>query len=122
MLNILVVDDDAAVREIIGDGLDAEGRSFAYAASGAEALAKIANARFDLVILDRAMPEMSGLQVLKSLRANPATAQLKVIVCTGSERMAEVDEAFAAGANDYIVKPPDFEKLNAKVAHHTRPG
>lgn len=122
MTNILIVDDDAAVREIIGDGIDAEGRSIAYAASGAEALAKIAKVRFDLVILDRTMPEMSGLQVLQSLRANPATAKLKVIVCTGSEKLAEVDEAFAAGANDYIVKPPDFEKLNAKVAHHTRPG
>ena len=77
---------------------------------------------FDLVILDRNMPKMSGLQVLQAIRAAPATAKLKVLVCTAAEMLSEVDEAFAAGATDYIVKPLDFEKLKAKVARHTSPG
>lgn len=122
MAHILIVDDDAAIRDLIKEVLAAQGHAFAMAASGAEALALVAKTRFDLVLLDRNMPKMSGLDVLKTLRANPATAKLKVLVCTAAEMLAEVDEAFSAGATDYIVKPLDFAKLTAKVARHTRPG
>lgn len=121
MAHILIVDDDASIRDLIKDVLAAPGRTFAAASSGADALGLIAKARFDLVILDRNMPRMGGLEVLKTLRANPATAKLKVLVCTGAEMLSEVEESFAAGANDYIVKPLDFEKLKAKVSYHTRP-
>lgn len=122
MANILIVDDDEAIRDLINDVLAGSGHALTLAASGAEALAAIGKSRIDLVILDRNMPSMGGLQVLQAIRANPATAKLKVLFCTAAERMAEVDEAFSAGATDYIVKPLDFAKLLAKVTHHTRPG
>jgi CheY-like chemotaxis protein len=122
MANILIVDDDVAIRDLIKEVLAAQGHVFAMASSGAEALALVAKTRFDLVILDRNMPKMSGLDVLKTLRASPATAKLKVLICTAAEMLAEVDEAFSAGATDYIVKPLDFAKLTAKVTRHTRPG
>jgi CheY-like chemotaxis protein len=121
MAHILIVDDDDAIRDLIKDVLAAPGRTFTLASSGAEALALIAKARFDLIILDRNMPKMGGLAVLKTLRANPATAALKVLVCTAAEMLGEVEEAFAAGANDFIVKPLDFDKLKAKVTHHIGP-
>lgn len=119
MARILVVDDDAAIADLIRDVLAGQGHEFAAASSGAKALELIGRSKFDLVILDRNMPSMSGLQVLKTLRAAPATAALKIIVCTAAEMLAEVDEAFSAGATDYIVKPLDFGKLKAKVARHT---
>ena len=121
MAKILVVDDDAAIQDLIKEVLSSQGHTFAVASSGDEALKIIDKARFDLVILDRNMPKMSGLEVLRKLRAGPATAKLKVLVCTGAEMLAEVEEAFAAGATDYIVKPLDFEKLKMKTALHTRP-
>ena len=121
MARILVVDDDVAIRDLIKEVLAGQGHAFEMASSGSEALAMIGKTQFDLVILDRHMPEMSGLKVLKTLRASPATAKLKVLFCTAAEMMAEVDEAFTAGATDYIVKPFDFAKLIAKVAHHTKP-
>jgi CheY-like chemotaxis protein len=121
MAHILVVDDDAAIRDLIKDVLTAPGRTFAMASSGSEALALVVKSRFDLVILDRNMPRMGGLEVLRTLRASPATAKLKVLICTAGEMLSEVEESFAAGANDYIVKPLDFEKLKAKVSYHTRP-
>lgn len=120
MARILVVDDDAAIAELIREVLASQGHVFTAAASGERALELIAKNAFDLVVLDRNMPGMDGLQVLKTLRANPATAKLKVIVCTAAEMLSEVDEAFTAGATDYIVKPLDFEKLKAKVARHAR--
>lgn len=122
MANILVVDDDDAISDLIMDVLAGSGHAFTMASSGTKALELIGKTRFDLVILDRNMPSMSGLQVLQKLRSSPATAKLKVLFCTAAERMAEVEEAFSAGATDYIVKPLDFAKLKAKVAHHTRPG
>lgn len=122
MAHILIVDDDDAIQNLIKDVLEGPGYTFATASSGAKALETIGKSRFDLVILDRNMPSMSGLQVLEAIRANPATTKLKVLFCTAAERMAEVDEAFSAGATDYIVKPLDFTKLKTKVAHHTRPG
>jgi two-component system chemotaxis response regulator CheY len=122
MANILIVDDDPTIRELIRDILAGLGHAFAMADSGARALEMISKTHFDLVILDRNMPSMGGLVVLRNLRLNPATAKLKVLFCTAAEMLAEVDEAFAAGANDYIVKPLDFTKLKAKVANLTRRG
>jgi len=122
MAHILIVDDDDAILDLIKDVLDGSGYSFTTASSGAKALAFIDKTRFDLVILDRNMPSMGGLDVLRAIRANPGTAKTKVLFCTAAGRMAEVDEAFSVGATDYIVKPLDFAKLKLKVAHHTRPG
>lgn len=122
MANILIVDDDAAIRDLIKEVLAVQGHTFSMASSGAEALALVAKTRFNLVILDRNMPKMSGLDVLKTLRASPATAKLKVLICTAAGMLSEVDEAFSAGATDYIVKPLDFAKLTAKAARHTQPG
>ena len=121
MAHVLVVDDDAIVRDLIADVLTGHSHTCEAVESGADALARIGAARFDLVILDRNMPHMSGIQVLKTLRANPATAGLKVIMCTAAELLAEVDEAFQAGAVDYLVKPLDIGKLLVKITHHTRP-
>ena len=121
MAHILIVDDDAVIRDLITDVLTAQSHTCAAAESGDEALALIAKTRFDLVILDRNMPLMSGIQVLKKLRSSPATMNLKVIMCTAAELLAEADEAFEAGAVDYVIKPLDLSKLIAKVAHHTRP-
>lgn len=121
MANILVVDDDDAIADLIKDVLGQQGHACALASSGTKALELIGKSRFDLVILDRNMPEMSGIQVLKAIRADKAHAALKVLICTAAEMMAQVDEAFSAGATDYIVKPLDMAKLKAKVARHASP-
>lgn len=122
MASILVVDDDDAIADLIKDVLVQEGHACALASSGPKALELLGKSRYDLVILDRNMPEMSGIQVLKTIRASKAHAGLKVIICTAAEMMAQVDEAFAAGATDYIVKPLDMAKLKAKTARHVRAG
>ena len=120
MARILVVDDDPVIQNLITEVLSLQNHTFDLASTGSDALKKIRAARFDLVILDRGMPEMDGIQVLKLIRANPGFANLKVLVCTGAGMMADADEAFQFGANDYIVKPLDFAKLNAKVTNLLR--
>jgi DNA-binding response OmpR family regulator len=122
MARILIVDDDPSIRELIQDILSAQDHTFDQAGSGSEALKKIRGGRFDLVILDRSMPEMDGIQFLKQLRAMPAPAGLKVLMCTAAEKMSDVSDAFQSGATDYIVKPLDFAKLSMKVARLTAKG
>jgi len=121
MARILIVDDDLTIADLIRDVLSPLGHDCVLALSGAMAVDSVGKGRFDLVILDRNMPEMSGLQVLRAIRASPASATLKVLMCTAAEMMDEVDEAFSAGATDYIVKPLDIEKLKSKVTRHTAP-
>ena len=120
MAHILVVDDDPAIQNLIKDVLSSKDHTIKLASNGGEALQKIRATRFDLVILDLRMPDMDGLQVLNLLRSNPSSANLKVLMCTAAGMMADVDKAFQAGASDYIVKPLDFVKLNAKVTQLTR--
>ena len=120
MAHILVVDDDPAIQDLIQAVLT--GHTFDVASKGSEALQKFRAGRFDLVVLDRGLPEMDGIQVLKLLRASPAGAAVKVLMCTGAGMLSDVDEALQAGASDYIVKPLDFAKLTAKVANLTRQG
>jgi DNA-binding response OmpR family regulator len=120
MAHILIVDDDPMIQELIKDVLVVQNHTFDLASKGVEALQKVKTKRFDLMILDRSMPEMDGLQVLKALRASPEGAGLKVLMCTAADMMADAEAAFLSGATDYIVKPLDLAKLSAKVTLLTR--
>jgi CheY-like chemotaxis protein len=113
---ILIVDDDEAIREIIREALLSEGYEFLFADGGEQTFEVLRKKRVDLVIVDRNMPGMSGIEVVQMIRQNPKTAELKVLMCTGASMTREIDEAFAAGADDYVLKPLNFAALIAKVA------
>ena len=109
---VLVVDDDTDIRELITWKLTQAGYGTMAEADGAAGLAAASGAsdtawgvRPDLVILDWAMPKMSGLDVCLALRADPATAGIPVILLTAKAQESQVERGFAAGADDYIVKP-----------------
>lgn len=121
MARILIVDDDMAVREVIKEVLLAQGHAPDMAANGAEGLEAVRKTRYDLVILDRQMPQMDGLKTLAALRRDPANKDLRVIMCTSANTIDAADEAFTAGANDYIVKPVDLQRLSDKVARNLKP-
>ena len=61
------------------------------------------------------LPRMSGFDVCKLLRSDPKTAKLKIIMVTGLGRMGDVEEAFRAGADDYLIKPFDSARLFKKI-------
>jgi CheY-like chemotaxis protein len=113
---ILIVDDDDSVRNIIKEALIPAGYDFLLVSGGQQALETLRKTRVDLAIVDRNMPGMSGIEVVQLIRQNPKTAALKVLMCTASSMTKEVDEAFAAGADDYVLKPLNFPSLLAKVA------
>jgi phosphate regulon transcriptional regulator PhoB len=112
---ILVVEDEADIRELIRYNLAQEGFVVEEAGDGAEALDRIVRRAPDLIVLDLMLPRLSGLELCRRLRANPETARLPIIVVTA--KGAEVDRVLGLemGADDYVVKPFSPREVVARV-------
>jgi two-component system, response regulator, stage 0 sporulation protein F len=111
---ILVVDDEAPVREVLTEYFATEGYAVEVAASGIEALTAIRDGRADLVLLDVRMPGLDGIQVLRRIRE--LTESVPVIMVTANEDVGLAKETLRLGAFDYVAKPFDFEYLDRAVA------
>lgn len=108
-LTILVADDDATHREMLGTLLHEWGYAVGEAVDGEQAVALCREQSFDLALMDVRMPQKTGLEALKDIKAhNPA---LPVLIMTAFSDVAAAVEAIKAGAYDYLTKPLDFEKL-----------
>jgi CheY-like chemotaxis protein/phosphoribosyl 1,2-cyclic phosphodiesterase len=112
---ILIVDDDPDIRALATQALRHDGHVVNAASDASEALASIEASAPDLVLLDLVMPGRSGLDVLKTLRAAPATAALPVIVLTGVDDEVTMRVGFECGATDYLTKPFSIPQLAARV-------
>jgi len=113
MQRILVIDDDPAVTSLLKRGLSYEGFAVDTAGSGEVGLATARERPPVLVILDIMMPGLSGLDVLKRLRA--ADPRLPVLLLTAKDAPADQVQGLESGADDYVVKPFTFEVLLARV-------
>ena len=112
---LLVVDDDCYNRDMLLRRLERRGYEVMSAADGREALSMIGDQHFDLILLDNMMPGMSGLDLLRLLRATYSEVELPVIMVTAQSESESVVEALKAGANDYVVKPVDFPVAAARI-------
>jgi len=112
---ILIVDDDLDSVKLIGLMLERLGYEITAAQLGAQALDKAQSENPDLVILDIMMPDMDGYEVCRRLRADPATADLPVIMFTAKAQVDDKVAGFQAGADDYLTKPVHSEELAARV-------
>jgi phosphoserine phosphatase RsbU/P len=113
--SILVVDDVEANRDVLARRLRRRGYVVAEAAGGREALARIADGDFDLVLLDIMMPDLNGIEVLRSVRQARTSVDLPIIMATAKTAGENVVEALELGANDYVTKPLDFPVVLARV-------
>ena len=111
---ILVVDDEAPIREVLTEYFATEGYAVEVATSGVEALTAIRGRRADLVLLDVRMPGLDGVQVLRRIRE--LDDSVPVIMVTANEDVGLAKETLKLGAFDYIAKPFDFEYLDRAVA------
>jgi DNA-binding response OmpR family regulator len=116
-VRILFVDDDPILREFAIVNLASEQATVETAQDGHAALAAIAAATPDIVLLDLEMPNLDGFGVLEALRADPRWQGLPVIVVTGREDVEAVDRAFAAGATSFVVKPLNWRLLSHQVRY-----
>jgi diguanylate cyclase (GGDEF)-like protein len=117
---ILVVDDDAATRELVAIALRRAGFDVLEAASGEAALGLIEGAAIGLVVLDMSMPGMSGTDVILALRERPQTATLPIILLTGKGEEYPLITSLGAGADDYLTKPVRLDELVARIRAHLR--
>jgi DNA-binding response OmpR family regulator len=112
---VLVVEDDETLRELITDLLEGAGYVSHGIADGASALDAIAAGGVDLVLLDRNIPEIDGLEVCRRARASGGDDYLPIIMLTALASEAQRREGFAAGADDYVSKPFDMAELLDRV-------
>jgi class 3 adenylate cyclase/CheY-like chemotaxis protein len=112
---ILVVDDNAANRDVLARRLTREGHKVATAVSGAAALDLIAQQDFDIVLLDLIMPGMSGFEVLRRLKADERTSHIPVIVISALDELDTAVRCIESGAEDYLSKPFNPVLLRARV-------
>jgi DNA-binding response OmpR family regulator/DNA-binding CsgD family transcriptional regulator len=117
---VLVVDDVPANLGALGEFLTAAGGKVFVAQSGAAALARIASADPDLILLDVSMPGLDGLEVCRRLKADAAWAEVPVLFITALGDVADKIAGFAAGGVDYVTKPFQSEEVLARVAAHLR--
>jgi DNA-binding NtrC family response regulator len=111
--SVLIIDDEAAIRESLETLLELEGFGVVSAASGEEGLARIGEGSFDLVLLDLALPDRDGMDLLAEIRAQDPG--LSIIMVTAYGTVENAVKAMQAGAANFVQKPWDNEKLLADV-------
>ncbi len=116
--NVLVVDDEEQFLKVFSQRLEGRGMKVDTSTSGEEALTKVKDKDFDAIILDLAMPGMSGIDTLKRIRKeNP---ELQIIILTGHGSIEKGVEAIKEGAVDFLEKPADVNKVMEKISEAKR--
>lgn len=112
-MHILIVEDEKKVADFLIRGLRAEGYFIDWIADGSEALGALITQKPDLVILDRMLPRMDGLQICRVIRAQQLP--VRVLMLSALAEVSDRVDGLKAGADDYLVKPFAFEELLARI-------
>ena len=117
---VLVVDDEAAQREVLIYNLQSEGFTVASAADGEEALLSVAETPPDVILLDCMMPNVSGIEVCRRLKIRPETRDIPVIMLSARSEELDLVRGLETGADDYVTKPYSVAELMARVRSQMR--
>jgi DNA-binding response OmpR family regulator len=115
MVNILVVDDDPEIIDLLRLDLELMGFEVDSASDGMNALKKAESKTYDLIVLDVMMPKMDGFEVCKRIRANRTLVNVPIILLTAKGTIEDKIRGFNAGADDYLVKPFEFQELMVRM-------
>jgi DNA-binding response OmpR family regulator len=112
---ILAADDDEDILGLVSFRLERAGYTVIVARDGEEALELAVKEQPDLAVLDVMMPKLDGFEVTRRLRAEEATSRMPIILLTAKAQDADLQQGFAAGADDYIRKPFSPDELRVRV-------
>ena len=122
MANILIIEDEAHIRDNLVRFLRLEGHAVASANDGFEGLQHLRTQPVDLVICDFMMPRTNGFEVLAALQADPTLVTLPFIMLSASAEPERLQQALSLGARAYVTKPFQFAELRALIARHLAAG
>ena len=117
---ILVVDDDPILREFASVYLATPYTSIDTACDGAAARTRLAQASYDIIVLDIEMPQLDGLSLLHEIRSDEKLRHLPVIILTGHDDIASIDRAYHIGANSFATKPVNWRQLSYQIRYVLR--
>jgi DNA-binding response OmpR family regulator len=112
---VLVADDDADIRDLVAFKLEQAGFEVIAVEDGQAALDQTRSHRPTLAVLDVSMPGLSGIDVCRMLRADPATADMLIVMLTARVQEHDVEGGFSAGADDYVTKPFSPRELVSRI-------
>lgn len=112
---VLIIEDEADAAELFAEMMRVSGFRVLKTSSSAPALGMIAQEKPDLVLLDIMMPEVSGLELLREMREDPALKRIPVVIISARSMPADVRSGMAAGASTYLTKPVGFLQLREAV-------
>ena len=112
---VLIVDDNAQNVELLQAFLESLPVKIVTAADGVEALAKVAEHKPDLILLDIMMPKMSGFQVCKQIKSDPRTKDIQVLMVTALNELGDIEQATECGTDDFVSKPVNKFELLTRV-------
>ena len=112
---VLLVDDDPDIRDVVGAMLEAVGLIVEPATTAEAALDRAREKHFDLLVLDWSLPGMTGLELCRKIRAEPALSTIPVLFLTAHSSSKDIVDAFASGADDYVAKPFRAPELGARI-------
>jgi two-component system phosphate regulon response regulator PhoB len=115
MARILVVEDEKDLQDVLSYNLGQAGHETVVAGSGQEALERVAREPPDLVLLDLMLPDMSGSDVCRTLKSDPATRDIPVVMLTAKGDEIDRVVGFELGADDYVVKPYSMRELTLRL-------
>jgi len=122
MAKVLVIEDEADIRQVLEYNLEANGHKVYAAARGQEGLRLAKEKRPDLVLLDLMLPDLLGTEVCKQLRADPDTAKMAIVMLTAKGEEIDRVVGFELGADDYVTKPFSVRELMLRVQALLRRG
>jgi CheY-like chemotaxis protein len=116
MARILLVEDNEMNRDMLSRRLVRNGHQVSFAVDGQQAIDMARAEQPEIVLMDMSLPVINGWQATRMLRADPATAGLRIIALTSHAMSGDREKALAAGCDDYDTKPLDLPRLLAKIA------
>lgn len=117
---VLVVEDESAQREVLQYNLEAEGFRVAMAVNGDEALLMVKEEKPDLIVLDWMLPNVSGIEICRRVKANPETRNIPIIMLSARSEETDRVRGLETGADDYVVKPYSVVELMARLRTQLR--